>query len=175
MKRGLFTVLGIGAGVVATLLPQRADPQEVTIELAGEVPASCQLAGLTGAVNLGPITAVGTVRIPFQVRCNIPFSFSVTSGSGALRTAHATPPPAGFTAAVPYHIALQIPTNVGAITGTCTSTALKAGAASCFYPSSGQGIALAGDASLTLSWQVSGIPLSGGFTDILTLSVGPLY
>jgi hypothetical protein len=174
MKEGRFPVVGIVMLISTAIFLDRAAAQDVTIDLAGEIPASCQLTGMQANTNLGAITERGTASIPFQLRCNTPFAFSVTSASGALKAQYANAPP-GFTAAIPYSIAPRIPTNLGVITGTCASTAVKEGAATCFFPNSGQGVALSGDSSLTLSWQVSEIPMSGAFTDVLTISVGLVY
>lgn len=175
MKGVRFPVLGIGVLLFTAALPDRAVPQDVTIDLAGEIPASCQLSGMQSAYNLGAITERGSASIPFQVRCNTPFAFSATSRSGALTVQSQTTPPAGFTAVIPYSVVSTIPTNLGVITGTCASTALKAGATTCSFPNSGQGVAFSGDALLALSWQVNAIPLAGEFTDELTLSVGPIF
>ena len=175
MKGGRFPVVGIVLLLSGAALPDRADSQDVTIDLAGEIPPSCQLTGVQTNTNLGPITEHGTASIPFQVRCNTPFTFSVTSQWGALKNGYAMAPPPGFAAVIPYSIVPRIPTNLGTITGTCASTAVKVGTATCFFPNSGQGVALSGDSSLTLAWQVNEIPLGGIFTDVLTLSVGPVY
>jgi hypothetical protein len=175
MKGGRFPVIGIGVLLSVAVVPNRAEPQEVTIDLTGEIPASCQLTSVQTDTSLGAITEQGTASIPFQVRCNTPFAFSVTSRSGALKIEHAMTSPPGFTATIPYSIVSRVLTNLGPITGTCASTALKVGAVTCAFPNSGQGVALSGDSSLTLSWQVSQIPLAGIFSDVLTLSVGPIY
>jgi hypothetical protein len=175
MTGGRLPVIGIGILLSAVVFPTRADSAEVVIDLTGEILPFCQLTGAPPSTNLGEITDRGTANIPFQLRCNTPFAFSITSRSGALKTEYAMTPPPGFTAAVAYNIVPRIPTSLGAVTGTCISTALKAGAATCSFPNSGQGVALSGDASLTLSWQVSEIPLAGTFTDVLTLNVGPIF
>jgi hypothetical protein len=175
MKEGRFPVVGIVVLLSAAMFLDRAAAQDVTIGLAGEIPASCQLTGLQTNTSLGAITEPGTAIIPFQVRCNTPFAFSVTSASGALKAQYAIAAPPGFTAAIPYSIVPRIPTNLGVITGTCASTTVKLGATTCFFPNSGQGVALSGDSSLTLSWQVGEIPMAGAFTDVLTISVGLVY
>ena len=174
MRTKLFPGVGIGVLIAAALLFRRADAQDVTINLAGQIPTSCRLSGLANTITLGAVSAPGSTSLPFQVRCNTPFTFAVTSSAGALKTDAATPSP-GFTAAIPYTVELNIPTNIGAIAGSCTSAALKQGGTGCSFPSSGQGVALAGDASLLLSWQTNAVALAGAYTDTLTLSVGPLY
>ena len=110
--------------------------------------------------------------MPFKVRCNTPFTFELFSHNSALATTSPGAVSAGFTDRVPYTATVQIPTNVGALVGTCPSSHLREAGASCAFPDSGEGIALSGDASLTISWASCQEPLAGSYSDVLTVVLG---
>ena len=43
------------------------------------------------------------------------------------------------------------------------------------FPNSGQGVALAGEASLGVSWDHGNEPIAGTYSDLLTLSFPPKF
>ena len=170
---GPLPVISVISGALALLLAGYAQAQNVTIELTGQVPISCRLEAPATQINLGNITAAGNVTIPFRVRCNAPFLFALASRSGALTTDEAGSLRPDFTDSVPYDATVRIPTNVGVIAGNCSSSALRAMWLGCLYPDSRQGVALEGEASLIVSWDLAKQPIAGIYSDVVTLAVGP--
>jgi hypothetical protein len=170
-KGGVHPLVGIGACLLTALLFQHARAQVVTITLEGEIPPSCEVTAPNTYVNLGDLSQLGQARIPFQVRCNTPFRFELISQNGALTASHEGSLRPGFTATVPYEVAVQIPTSGGDITGQCTSAALRS--AGCNVSDGQHGLALEGDALLTLSWKPHLVPIASNYSDVLTLFVGP--
>ena len=73
---------------------------------------------------------------------------------------------------MPYTAAVNIPTNIGAVVGSCPSWRLRGAGATCVFPDSGEGIALSGDASLTISWDSCQEPLAGSYSDVMTVVLG---
>jgi hypothetical protein len=168
-----WLVRSIGKAALPVLLQfTPAYGQGVTIELEGRIPVACGIEALTSQITLGDIAVAGVKTLPFRVRCNAPFSFALLSRNGALRTTSPPPMSWGFTDHVPYTIALQIPTNVGAVAGACPSWRLRHPSPLCTYPDSGDGIALAGEASLTISWGSRRDPLAGTYSDVMTVVLG---
>jgi hypothetical protein len=149
--------------------------QGVTIELEGQIPVSCGIEALASQVSLGDISRPGTKTLPFRVRCNTPFSFQLYSQNSALQTAWSDAISTGFTHRVPYTVALQIPTNLGAIVGSCPSWGLRQASPTCAYPNSGEGVALSGEASLTISWASRRETLAGSYSDMMTVVLGARF
>lgn len=149
-----------------------ASAQGVTIELEGQIPVSCGIEALASQVSLGDVSHPGTKTLPFRVRCNTPFTFQLSSQNGALETAWSRAISTGFTRHVVYTAALQIPTNVGAVAGSCPSWGLRQGSSTCAYPSSGEGVALSGESSLTIAWTSRREPLAGNYSDMMTVVIG---
>jgi hypothetical protein len=50
---------------------------------------------------------------------------------------------------------------------------LKGMNAGCLFPDSGQGVALAGEASLAFAWDTPQEPIAGTYSDLLTLWIAP--
>jgi hypothetical protein len=149
-----------------------ASAQSVTIELEGQIPVSCGIEALASQITLGDISRPGSKIVPFRVRCNTPFTFQLFSQNNALQTTWTGAVSTGFTNRVPYTVALQIPTNVGAVIGSCPSWGLRQASSTCAYPNSGEGIALSGDALLTISWASHKEPLAGSYNDVMMVVVG---
>jgi hypothetical protein len=150
--------------------------QSVTIHLEGEVPSFCRLETSTTQILLGELTNTGRAVFPFRVRCNTPFHFSLFSRNGALVTGSDGPLRPGFRATVPYEAAVNIPTSAGFISGACGSDHLRATAQSCIFPDSRGGIALTGEATITVNWSLGAdILVAGTYTDSLTLEVGARF
>lgn len=160
------------AALLFSLQLAPASAQGVTIDLEGQVPVSCRIEALASQITLGDVSSAGAKIVPFRVRCNTPFTFELLSQNRALQTAAPSAVSWGFTDRVPYTAALQIPTNIGAVTGVCPSWRLWRAGPTCAYPSSGEGIALSGDASLTISWASRRQPLAGTYSDVMTVILG---
>jgi hypothetical protein len=173
MAGSLCRHVAISTALTAALLTSRAQSQSVKIELEGIVPISCKLDTGAAQITLGNIAATGSKNISFRVRCNTPFQFAISSRDGGLKTPHNGPLNPDFTAAIPYSATVQIPTNVGTLAGSCPSAMLKGMNAGCLFPDSGQGVALAGEASLGVAWNILKEPIAGTYSDQLTLSIAP--
>jgi hypothetical protein len=174
MAGNLCQHVAISAALTAALLIGRAQAQSVKIELEGIVPVSCRLDTGMMQIDLGDITTVGSKNIPFKVRCNTPFKFAISSRDGALTTPYNNGPlHSEFTASIPYQVTILIPTHVGNLAGSCPSAMLKGMNSGCLFPDSGQGVALAGEASLAVFWDLTQRPIAGTYSDLLTLWVSP--
>jgi hypothetical protein len=169
----MLAYTGMVSSLLVLCLCGKASGQSVTIVLEGEIPTSCRMDTPVTKLLLGDLPLAGRATITFRVRCNTPFVFAMLSQSGGLVADNAGSTAGGFTNIVPYNARVEIPTTVGSLTGSCTSTALKAQNNDCVFSSSQGGIALAGEASLTVSWQREMPSVSGTYADQLTLSVRP--
>jgi hypothetical protein len=169
----MLAYTGMVSSLLVLCLCGKASGQSVTIVLEGEIPTSCRMDTPVTRLLLGDLPQVGRATITFRVRCNTPFVFAMLSQSGGLAADNAGPAAAGFTSIVPYSASVQIPTTAGSMTGSCTSAALKAEKNDCVLFSSQGGIALAGEAALTISWRQDFPTISGVYADQLTLSVRP--
>jgi hypothetical protein len=172
MMKGALTRFVLSTTFIAGLQITPAFGQSITIALEGQIPISCGVDALDLQINLGDISVAGARVIPFRVRCNTPFTFKLLSKNGALQTASLDAAAAGFTNRVPYTAAVHIPTNIGAVRGSCSSSRLRQAGPICAYPDSGEGIALSGDAALTISWEGCKEPLAGGYGDMITVVLG---
>jgi hypothetical protein len=173
MMGGRFRHIGVSAFLIAIVLCSEAGAQGVAITLEGEVPIECRLDGATSRISLGAIGRRGSATIPFRVRCNTPFEFSMRSLNGALKLEGAGRLRPGFTDSIGYDADVRIPTSSGELSSNCASARLQADVATCNFPTSGDGVALKGDASLTFSWRFEREPVAGVYSDQLVLSVGP--
>lgn len=174
MKGGVLPILGMGACATALLL-RPVHAQGVTIGLEGQLPLSCRIEAPTPQVSVGDVSIAGSTVIPFRVRCNAPFTFALVSTNGSLRTASSGPVAAGLRDAIPYQVSVQIPTDSGSLAGTCPSSALREAGPRCAFPDSRDGIAVTGEASLTVSWSREAEPVAGVYTDMLQLVIGSRY
>ena len=173
MRGGMLAYTGMVSSLLVLCLCGKASGQSVTIVLEGEIPTSCRMDTPVTKLLLGDLALAGRATITFRVRCNTPFVFAMLSQSGGLVADNAGSTAVGFTNIVPYNASVEIPTTAGSLTGSCTSTALKAQKNDCVVSSSQGGIALAGEASLTISWQRDMHSVSGTYADQLTLSMLP--
>lgn len=171
------------------LLNSSAHAQTVTLDIQGNLTASCALTGgPNGTVILGDVSVAGSTSIALAVDCNAPFAYAVTSGSlGLGRVGGVGPMAPGsqpFTTTVPYSITTSFTTDVGTFGDTAlpANTLTGANAAPCVAPTysvacpfahSGTGAAAAGlPASLTIAWTPPSTPLQAGtYQDTLTLTV----
>jgi len=154
---------------------------KVSVRLAGDIAPECSIAGgasAGGAATLGVPLDVGDVGRPgrrdygFAVNCNAPFTYRLEAQYGALTNTGAGSAPRGFTAAVPYDVAMHIPTDGASIDDRCPSDSIRSGRVTCPFSNSGDAIALGSQAQLTITWRPSGeMPLAGAYTERLTLTV----
>jgi hypothetical protein len=149
----------------------------VTVKLRGEVPAHCSVHGIDAGVaslrtvSLEDITKQGHADYLFRVTCNAPFEYSLEAKHGALTNMNASP--SGFANTVPYGVQVNIPNDERAISDRCPGEALREGNVRCHFSNSGNGIAFNGQASVSMSWNPSGLPLTGQYIDTLTFNIGP--
>jgi spore coat protein U-like protein len=162
------------SGATLAVLAAQAPAQTVTIQLEGRIAVSCRLEASAMQLNLGEITQPGESVFSFRVRCNAPFRFGISSQNGALMTDPTGPLRAEFRSQVPYRVISRIPTSAGMINGSCNSAELVASEPQCTIPDSQQGIALDGESTLTIRWDMSEqTPVAGVYSDLLTLTVAP--
>jgi hypothetical protein len=153
---------------------------KVTVRLEGEIAPECTIAGgaSTGrAASLGLPLHIGEVSRPgqrdygFTLNCNAPFTYRLEAQHGALT--HAAGNAAGApAAAIPYDVAVHIPTDGASIDDRCTGESIRAGRVTCPFSDSGGGIALNAPARLTITWRPSGeMPRAGAYVERLTVTV----
>lgn len=161
------------AGAVAigiAALPSMADgtggtmSQQVRIVLRGEVTPQCMMSGLGGSLDIGRLSAggmSGQKQLSFQLNCNTPFSYSLTSEHGSLmldKDGGAN----GLAARFPYRARLTIPTDGGAsLTLDCSGAQLGGDAGAC-EGQSGAETAIGQNASLIVLWEPIGQHLMPG-------------
>jgi hypothetical protein len=149
---------------------------KVQIELRGHIVPRCDLTGAASALDLGVIAgtgAQGQKQLQFEVSCNTPFTYQLSSGHGAMRHENTAAGAAGFATEFPYRAVLIIPTDGGStLSLDCPSSLLGEPAGAC-ADASGKDTAIAKDASLTVSWGPLDGPLAAGqYTDDLQISIG---
>lgn len=186
---GELSGIFVSISTALALLCFPAHAQTVTLDIQGNLIASCALTGSpSGTVNLGDVSVAGSTSIAFVVDCNAPFAYAVTSGSlGLGRVGGAGPMAPGsqpLATTVPYSITTSFMTDAGTFgdTALLANTLTSANAAPCVAPTysaacsftnSGTGAAAAGlPASLTIAWTPPSTPLQAGtYQDTLTLTV----
>ncbi len=146
------------AGLAATFTSVQsvAGPlaDSVKIELRGEIRPSCALAGAPASLDLGEISqgaASGQTEFTFQLSCNTPFTYRLSSVNGAMRNDEGAAG-TGFAAEFPYKATLTIlADDGGALTLDCAGAALSEASGGCLA-GSGDRTAMGQDASLAVSW-----------------------
>lgn len=146
---------------------------EVRIGLRGHVVPRCDLTGAPSSLDLGSLPEAGAQghgQLQFQLSCNTPFAYQLSSGYGAMRHANAA---AGgnIAAAFPYRATLNIPTDSGGtLSLDCASVQLGEPAGACAGVS-GEETAISKDASLTVSWgPLAGHLAAGQYSDDLHIA-----
>ena len=158
--------------------------EEVTVEVTGEIAASCGLVSPTAPVDLGWLHEKTSHRFSIGIDCNHPFALALQSRHGGLRhegglALASVATNGGSGEFLPYAIDISLPLEDGdtdRIAQTCASDSIREGGPGCAIPDSGTAIALGQTLDLELRWQQGGTPLAGGrFVDTLTftLSVRP--
>ena len=137
----------LACGVVSAALAAG----KVTVRLEGQIEPECAIQGgiasgghssLGMPLELGDISQPGRKEYGFVLNCNAPFSYRLEAQYGALTNTSASAAPNGFTSAVPYEVAVRIPTNGVTIENRCASATIRAGHVNCPFSNSGNSIAL---------------------------------
>ncbi len=174
--------MAIGAVVFGTavfskaIVPFAHAVDTITIPVTGTVESACAVETASANLNLGELSRAGVLQFPVVLRCNAPFSYKMVSLNGGLslqnpETARVIAGSQAFESFVPYTLSANIPTDVGTIADTCTSSAIKTGADNCAFTHSGTGVALPSTAQFELVWQELDTQLlSGSYTDQLTIT-----
>ena len=163
-----------GAAMLAVSVTALA-ASKVAVRLEGDIAPECTIAG---GASVGVPFDIGDMRRPgrreyaFALNCNTPFSYRLEAEYGALTHAGQDAAPRGFTAAVPYDVAVHIPTDGASIDDRCTGESIRVGRVTCPFSTSGDSIALGSQAQLTIIWQPpEEMPLAGAYTERLTVMV----
>jgi hypothetical protein len=154
---------------------------KVTVRLEGDIVPECALAGGTPSgptvtaglpIDIGEVSRPGRRDYAFVLDCNAPFSYRLEAQYGALTNLAAAPAPSGFTARVPYEVAVRIPTDGAPINDRCPGDSIRAGRVTCPFSTSGNSVALGSQAQITVTWkQTTEMPLSGAYVERLTIVV----
>lgn len=178
-RGGLFLLAAVlGPATVSNATYYHHDhhrSDEVKIGVKGEIRARCTVAGLVKEIDLGVLKTLDQRQsrdFPFNLSCNAPFGFQLSSENGAMRHETVSGNPKGFLSRFPYEVSLAIPTDGGAvIRKTCESDELMAGE-DCGEADSGEDVAIDKTANLKLSWGPIGKPLiAGKYSDVIKLQL----
>lgn len=175
-KRLCICAAALGTTVIVSAAALAATG--VTVKVEGFIPQECAIssAGRSTSygmdVDIADVTRPGQKDYAFVVNCNAPFSYRLEARHGALKRDDGSATPEGFTASVPYNVAVLIPTDASTISDNCTGESIRAGQVSCAFSDSGNGIALGQEAKLTVVWRPQGMPVAGRYTDRLAITVG---
>ena len=181
------------ASIFAMMVANPAQADDITVEIDGEIEASCEITGLGASTALGELSASSGTTLDFTVDCNAPFAYALVSDNlGFARQSGAAPIGGSdaFATLLPYNITASFTTDDAASFGdtALVSTNLTAAnaadciaasynAAGCPFTDSGSAIAAnpsGTNASLAISWDAAGSsdPLAAGtYLDILTITV----
>ncbi len=178
--RNRLALVAAGCAVLAALPWAAPAANRVSVHLEGEVGRECAILGsgaaeggasLDANVEVGDITRPGRRDFVFTVHCNTPFEYRLEAEHGALTHKAVREAPGGFLSAVPYDVTVRIPTDAVTIEDHCTGGSIRAGAVSCPFSNSGDGIAMDTAGRLTVAWKPDGIPVAGEYSDRLTITV----
>jgi hypothetical protein len=172
---GALAARALAAGETAGTLEAR----HITVRLNGDIVPACALLDASGSGNQalflnmspGDITKPGTREFSFMVDCNAPFEYRLDVRNGALTHQDGVSARAGFTSAIPYHVAVHIPTSGAPIDDQCEGEDLRAGETQCQFSNSGDAIALKTTGRLTFAWAPNGTPLAGRYSEQMTIRV----
>ena len=153
---------------------------KVSIHLDGEIAPECAIRGSSGdsgvgfsvPLDIGDVTQPGERTYSFTLNCNSPFGYRLVAKNGGLANGAPETAPPGFTAVVPYDVAVHIPTDGAAIDDRCSSASIKAGRDECQFSNSGNNIALGSNAQVKITWAGDAdIPLAGKYTEQIDVLV----
>jgi hypothetical protein len=160
--------------LLCTLSLSASAARQVSIRLEGEIVPECAIAGTSGSaatLDLDDLSRAGSKDYRFLLSCNAPFGYRLEAQYGAL-TYKAALVPEGSPSALPYEIAIHIPTDGKPIDDRCTADSLRAGRVRCPFSHSSDAIALNAESRLTVAWSAATIQsAAGNYADQLTLSV----
>ena len=155
---------------------------KVAVKLQGDIATECAMIGGIGsgapsvagvAMDLADITKPGRRHHSFTVNCNAPFAYRLEAQYGALTHESGGVAPAGLAGAVPYEVAMHIPTDALTIHDRCSGESIRSGQVRCHFSNSGAGIALGSAAQLTLAWTPgNAVPLAGQYTESIKIIIG---
>jgi hypothetical protein len=179
---GMPSLGGAAALTVCSALSMTAFAAgKVTVRLEGDIAPECAIAGgasVGGVATVGVPLDVGDVSRPgrreyaFALSCNAPFTYRLEAEYGALTNTGGGSAQSGSIAAVPYDVSVHIPTDGSSIDDRCTGESIRAGQVTCPFSTSGDSIALASQAQLTITWRPPGeMPLAGAYVERLTVRV----
>jgi hypothetical protein len=153
---------------------------QVRLKLEGSILPECSIGSGSGGTSaalglpleLDDITKPGRKDYAFLVNCNAPFSYRLEAQYGALTNTGPKTTPDGFTAAIPYEVAVRIPTDGAPIQDSCPGESLRSGRVSCPFSNSGNSIAMLSQAQLSLTWRPPDkMPMAGKYVDRLTIMI----
>jgi len=149
-------------------------PVSLTLDLTGKVPSRCGFvtAPATSA-NLGDLTVAGNIALPFKLDCNAPYAIKVRSDHGALARVGQAPAGSPFPITLDYVVGLTVATDLAPVSGQCAVSTLSSQACSWSAGlSSGDGVSIGTNGSLTVSWTAPAqTRLAGQYQDQITLTV----
>ena len=104
--------------LLAGLLAAPAAAQSVTLDVEGEIEASCTLSGLAGTVSGLDFSVADSTSLNFTVDCNAPFAYALESSNQAFRTVPPFSPlplpgSGTFLESVPYTVTTSFQTDGG--------------------------------------------------------------
>jgi hypothetical protein len=171
----LLTICLLG-GFAAAQGMGGAMADKVQIELRGHIVPRCDLTGAASTLDLGTIAetgAQGEEQLQFELSCNAPFAYQLSSEHGAMRHESASSGAGAFSTEFPYRAALKILTDSGStLSLDCASSELGETSGPC-AGESGEDTAIGKDATLAVSWGPLDGPLTAGrYTDDLHISIG---
>ena len=176
-KRKLASCFAMAILALSQMLCDRLVADDtVSIEVSVQIQPACLLNNPTYSADLGQIQTAGSQVIGFGIDCNAPFQYSLQSREGGLRNNQngATVRP-GFISLIPYTLRIAIPTDAGGISDVCDSSQLSGSSPSCPFTNSGNGIAIAQTGSMTFSWSTDKILVAGPYSDVVTLTIQPIF
>lgn len=164
------------AGMAATQGMAGPLSDQVQIELRGNIAPRCDLTGAASSLDLGTLPetgAQGQKQLQFELSCNAPFTYQLSSEHGVMRHESASADASGFTTEFPYRAVLTILTDSGSTLNLdCASSQLGEPAGAC-AGASGEDTAIGKDAALTVSWgPLAGPLVAGQYADDLHISIG---
>jgi hypothetical protein len=154
--------LGSGAGT----------EQKASLGIEGHISPSCQIANTVPAVLLGDLSRAGSASVSFQLSCNTPFRFKLSSQYGSLRQTEGAGAHAPFFSSLQYKVTLKLGTGTSLPVDSCLSSNMIGAAALCAGQSTAGTSTIQQPASIGFSWDPHGaVPVAGRYVDIVTLTV----
>jgi hypothetical protein len=168
----LLTICLLG-GFAAAQGMGGAMADKVQIELRGHIVPRCDITGAAASLDLGTIAetgAQGHEQLKFELSCNAPFAYQLSSEHGAMRHESGSAD-VGFVAVFPYRATLTILTDSGGtLSLDCASAQLGEPAGTC-TGTSGDETSIDKDVSLTVSWgPIEGKLMAGRYSDDLRIA-----